>query len=99
LLLRKPFFKPAILLLAEVERRAIERYIRSTTVTTIHYWVGKTKGRKMALKHIENLLKIFQISQVDSANNYLKSEKRFKACFLGSIQLRDKALIAFSFIN
>lgn len=67
MLLREPFSKSSALLLAEVERMNIEGFICSTTVTTIHYLVEKTKGRKEALSQIKNLLKIFQITQVDKS--------------------------------
>ncbi len=67
MLLRDPFFKSSALLLAEVERKNIDGYVCSTTVTTIHYLVEKTKGRKTALSQIENLLKIFQVTQVDKS--------------------------------
>lgn len=67
MLLRNPFYKSAALLLAEAERKKVEGFVCSTTVTTIHYLVEKAKGRKVALSQIENLLKIFQISQVDKS--------------------------------
>ena len=65
MLLRNPFYKSATLLLVEAERKKFEGFVCSTTVTTIHYLVEKAKGRKVALSQIENLLKIFQVSQVD----------------------------------
>jgi predicted nucleic acid-binding protein len=67
MLLREPFFKHSTLLLAEVENKNIEGYVCSTTVTTIHYLVEKTQDRKSALSQIHNLLKIFQVSQVDKS--------------------------------
>ena len=67
MLLRDPFYKAAALLLSEVEREKVEGFVCSTTVTTIHYLVEKAKGRKAALFQIRNLLKIFQISQVDKS--------------------------------
>lgn len=65
MLLRKPFFEYSALLLAEVERKKIEGFVCATTITTIHYLIEKLKGRKEALTQIENLLKIFQVAQVD----------------------------------
>ena len=53
--------------MAEVEKKNLEGFICSTTVTTIHYLIEKVKGRKAALSQIENLLKIFQVSQVDKS--------------------------------
>ena len=67
MLLRNPFYKSATLLLAEAERKKVKGFVCSTTVTTIHYLVEKAKGRKVALSQIENLLKIFQVSQVDKS--------------------------------
>lgn len=67
MLLRKRFFESSALILAEVERKNIEGYVCSTTITTIHYLVEKSKGRKEALTQIKNLLKIFQVAQVDKS--------------------------------
>ena len=65
MLLREPFFKFSTLILAEVERKKIEGYICSTTVTTIHYLVSKVKGSREAKKQIKGLLQLFEVSQVD----------------------------------
>jgi len=67
LLLREPFFQSAALLLAEVERKNIEGFVCSTTVTTIYYLVEKIKGRKLALSQMESLLKLFRVTQVDKS--------------------------------
>ena len=67
MLLREPFLKSSALLLAEVERKNIEGFVCSTTVTTINYLVEKTKNRKVVLSQIESLLKIFQVTQVDKS--------------------------------
>ena len=67
MLLREPFYKAAALLLAKVERNDFEGLICSTSVTTIHYLAEKAKGRKFAASQIENLLKIFEVSQVDKS--------------------------------
>jgi predicted nucleic acid-binding protein len=67
MLLREPFLKSSVLLMAEVEKKNLEGFVCSTTVTTIHYLVEKVKGRKAALSQIENLQKIFQVSQVDKS--------------------------------
>ena len=67
MLLREPFLKSSVLLMAEVEKKNLEGFVCSTTVTTIHYLVEKVKGRRVALSQIENLLKIFQVSQVDKS--------------------------------
>lgn len=65
MLLREPFYRVASFLLAAVERKTIEGYICSITVTTIHYLVTKVKGSKVAKQQIENILQIFQIAPVD----------------------------------
>jgi predicted nucleic acid-binding protein len=65
MLLRKPFYQVVSFLLAEVEKKTIEGFICSTTVTTIHYLVSKAKGSKQARQQIENLFHIFQVAQVD----------------------------------
>lgn len=67
MLLRKPFYESSALILAQVERKNIDGYVCSTTITTIHYLVEKAKGRKAALFQIKNILKIFQVSQVDKS--------------------------------
>ena len=67
MLLREPFVKTSALLLAEVERKNLDGFICSTTVTTIHYLVEKAKGREAALAQIENLLKLFRVTQVDKS--------------------------------
>lgn len=67
MLLRNPFYESSSLILAQVELKNIEGFVCSTTVTTIHYLVEKVKGSKIALSQIENILKIFQISQVDKS--------------------------------
>lgn len=65
MLLREPYLKSSALLVAEIERKNLEGFLCSTTVTTIHYLVEKVKGKKAALAQIENLLKIFDVTQVD----------------------------------
>lgn len=67
MLLRRPFYESSALILSQVERKNIDGYVCSTTITTIHYLVEKAKGRKAALSQIKNILKIFQVSQVDKS--------------------------------
>lgn len=67
MLLREPFYQLSSFLLAEAEKKAIEGFICSTTVTTIYYLVSKVKGSRQARRQIENLFHIFQIAQVDQA--------------------------------
>lgn len=63
-LLRDPFFKPATNLLAEVERKNIDGYVCSTTVTTIHYLVSQVKGTIEAKRQVKNLLRLFNVAGV-----------------------------------
>ena len=93
MLLRDPFCKSAALLLAEVERKKVEGFVCSTTVTTIYYLVEKAKDRKFALTQVENLLKIFRISQVDKPclESALRSKiKDFEDAVLIESAFRDR---------
>lgn len=93
MLLRQPFFKSSALLLAEVEKKNIEGFICSTTVTTIHYLIEKTKGRKVALSQIESLLRIFQVTQVNKSclESALKSKIRdFENAVLNESAYRER---------
>ena len=65
MLLRDPFLRAATSLLAEVERKNIEGFVCSTTVTTIYYLVSKTKGSKEAKKQVENLLRLFNVTHIE----------------------------------
>ena len=65
MLLRPPFYKAGTLLISEVERKNIEGYICSTTVTTIFYLVAKVKKAKETKQLIKNILQIFNVTQVD----------------------------------
>ena len=92
MLLREPCYKSSAFLLAEVERKNIEGFVCSTTITTIHYLVEKTKGRKTALSQIDNLLKIFRITQVDKPclESALKSKfKDFEDAVLNESAVRE----------
>jgi len=67
MLLRPPFYKVATLLISEVEKKNVEGYICSTTVTTIYYLVSKMKKRKETTQLMKNLLHVFHVSQVDKS--------------------------------
>ena len=93
MLLREPFCESAALLLAEVERKKVSGFVCSTTVTTIHYLIQKAKNRKYAQAQIENLLKIFLISQVDKSclEAALRSEiEDFEDAVLNESALRER---------
>lgn len=65
MLLRKPFFKTASLLMAEAEQKRIEGYVCATTVTTIYYLVEKVKNQRAARINVENILNIFNVTEVN----------------------------------
>jgi len=65
MLLRKPFYRAATLLLAEVEHKTIEGYICPTTATTLYYLVSKVKDSSQAKRLLKGMLEIFNISQLD----------------------------------
>jgi predicted nucleic acid-binding protein len=65
MLLRDPFLRAATSLLAEVERKNIEGFVCSTTVTIIYYLVSKAKGSKEAKKQVENLLRLFNVTHIE----------------------------------
>jgi predicted nucleic acid-binding protein len=65
MLLRKPFYKTASILIAEAELKRIKGYVCATTVTTIYYLVEKVLDQKEAKNKIENILNIFDICEVN----------------------------------
>ncbi len=65
MLLREPFFKKASLLIAEAEQKKIEGFVCATTVTTIYYLVEKVKDHKEASIQIENILNIFNVTEIN----------------------------------
>ena len=77
MLLREPFFQFSTLLLAKVERKNIEGYICSTTVTTIHYLYSKFKSNQEAKEQIKRLLQIFKVFQVDKIALVSALESKF----------------------
>lgn len=62
---RTPFSDAAAQLLSFVEKGKIDGWICATTVTTIHYLASKTLGHTQAVKHIENLIKLFDVASVN----------------------------------
>lgn len=61
---RDPFFEASTQLLALAEQGKIEGWMCATTVTTIHYLLVKSIGRKKAVIHLRQLLKILHVSRV-----------------------------------
>ena len=67
LLARAPHAEPAARLMALVDRGKIEGLLCATTVTTIHYLATKVIGRRKAVKHLRELLAMFDVARVDRA--------------------------------
>ena len=65
MLMREPFFKASVSLLVEVEKKKVNGFICSTTVTTIYYLVSKAKGNSEAKNQVKNLLRLFEVTKVD----------------------------------
>ena len=64
LLDREPFSDEAEILFEMVEEGRIVGILSATTLTTIHYLVSKSKGKKETTKIISSLLKLFEIAGV-----------------------------------
>ncbi len=62
---RDPFFKASSQLVAQSEAGKIEGWICATTITTIHYLIGNALNRTSANQHVENVLKIFRVAEVN----------------------------------
>lgn len=65
LLAREPFVDSAERLLSLVDSGGLDGVVCSTTVTTIHYLVGKAVGASEATDYIRELLAIFDVACVD----------------------------------
>jgi predicted nucleic acid-binding protein len=64
LLDREPFCDDAALLFDAVERSTINGYLCATTVTTVHYFVGKGRDSRTAIDSIRLLLEMFDVASV-----------------------------------
>jgi predicted nucleic acid-binding protein len=66
LLAREPFVADAAFLLKRVEAAQIEGFMSATTVTDVHYLVGRqTKSAKTAIKAVAHLLELMEICPVN----------------------------------
>ncbi|MEH1925317.1 type II toxin-antitoxin system VapC family toxin [Nostoc sp.] len=66
LLAREPFVEDAAFLLETVESGQVEGFISATTVTDVHYLVGRqTKSTKVAIAAVTQLLILMEICAVD----------------------------------
>jgi predicted nucleic acid-binding protein len=65
LLAREPFVADAAFLLEKVEAAQIEGFMSATTVTDVHYLVGRqTKSAETAIKAVTQLLELIEICPV-----------------------------------
>lgn len=62
---REPFYTESSSLLGRAERGDIEGWICGTTVTTIHYLLNKAMTRDNADHHTKNVLKIFNVTNIN----------------------------------
>lgn len=67
LLDRRPHSPVSSPLVGLVEVGALEGFLGATTMTTLHYLVGKALGRAAADQAVRDLLVIFDIAGVDRA--------------------------------
>ena len=65
LLDREPFSNEASFLLSKVEQSEITGFLCATTITTIYYLAAKALGGQAAASHIQSLLSLFDIAQVN----------------------------------
>ena len=66
LLNRQDFSELAGLLFTAVENKKITGYLSATTITTLDYLISKSLGRKKAKLVLIDILRIFEISDVNS---------------------------------
>jgi predicted nucleic acid-binding protein len=67
LLDREPFSLDAARCISKVESGEIEGWLCGTTVTTLHYLIGKSAGARKARESISLLLSLFEIAPVNKA--------------------------------
>jgi len=65
LLARNPFLEEAREIFILLENHTLQGYICATTVTTLHYLIGREKSKQEANKIIENILKLFSVTEVN----------------------------------
>jgi predicted nucleic acid-binding protein len=66
LLAREPFAADAIFLLRAVETKRVTGFMSATTITDVHYLVGRqTKNPETAITAVRNLLMLMEICPVD----------------------------------
>ena len=65
LLARESFVEEAREIFLLIENHHIEGFICATTMTTIHYLIGRQKDKASADELVLNLLKLFEVALVD----------------------------------
>jgi predicted nucleic acid-binding protein len=67
LLDREPFSQDAQTLVSKVEKGEITGLLCATTITTIHYLIGRSSRKEKSVEIIKSLLKLFEIANVTRA--------------------------------
>ena len=65
LLAREPFVDEAREIFLLIENQQVEGFVCATTITTIHYLIGRQKDKASANALVLNLLKLFEVALVD----------------------------------
>jgi predicted nucleic acid-binding protein len=65
LLAREAFVEEAKEIFILLENHSLQGYICTTTVTTLHYLIEREKSKQEANEIIENLLKLFSVTEVN----------------------------------
>jgi len=67
LLRREPFFDASARILDAAEKGILEGLVGATTVTTVHYLVGRARGGEAATAAIRDILSLCRAAPVDHA--------------------------------
>jgi predicted nucleic acid-binding protein len=67
LLAREPFIEEAREIFLLVENKEVEGFICATTMTTIHYLIGKQTDKANADRVIMDILTLFEVALVDKS--------------------------------
>ena len=65
LLAREPFVEEAREIFLLIENHKVEGFVCATTMTTIHYLIGRQKDKASADVLVLNLLNLFEVAAVD----------------------------------
>ena len=65
LLAREPFVDEAREIFLLIENHQVEGFVCATTMTTIHYLIGRQKDKTSADALVLNLFKLFEVALVD----------------------------------